>query len=49
MKIKFNLNDSLSLNKTIEIRSIATVVTAIFNENNEIYPRVFINECLYKL
>ena len=34
MKIKFNLNGELSLNKTIEILSIIIVVRAVFHENN---------------
>ena len=33
MKIKFNSDDELPLNKTIEIPSMTLVVTAIFIEN----------------
>ena len=49
MKIQFNSNDELHLNKTIEIHSIMIVVRAIFNENNKHYPQVFLDECLHKL
>ena len=49
MKIKFNSNDELPLNKTIEIPSMMTVVRAVFHENNRYYPQVFLDECLYKL
>ena len=49
MKIKFNSNDELHLNKTIEIPSMTIVVRAIFYENNKYYPQVFLDECLYKL
>ena len=35
MKIKFNLDDELPLNKTIEISNMAIVVRAIFLENNK--------------
>ena len=49
MKIKFNLDDELPLNKTIEIPSMAIVVRAIFYENNKYYPQVSLDECLYKL
>ena len=49
MKIQFNSNDELQLNKTIEIHSIMIVVRAIFNENNKHYPQVFLDECLHKL
>ena len=49
MKIKFNSDDNLPLNKTIEIRSMIIVVRAVFHENNKYYPQVFSDECLYKL
>ena len=49
MKIKFNSDDELPLNKTIEIPTITIVVTAIFLENNKYYPEVFLFECLYKI
>ena len=35
MKIKFNLDDELPLNKTIEISNMTIVVRAIFLENNK--------------
>ena len=34
MKIKFNSNDELPLNKTIEIPSMTIVVRTVFDENN---------------
>ena len=46
MKIKFNLDDELPLNKTIEIRSMIVVIRAVFHENDKYYPQVFLNECL---
>ena len=49
MKIKFNSDSKLSLNKTIEVPRIIIVVRAIFLENNKYYPHVFLDECLYKL
>ena len=48
MKIKFNSDDVLPLNKMIEIPTIAIVVRAIFLENNKYYRQVFLDECLYK-
>ena len=38
MKIRFNLDDELPLNKVIEIYSMITVVRAVFYENNKYYP-----------
>ena len=49
MKIKFNLDDELPLNKTIEIRSMMIVVRAVFHKNNKCYPQIFLCICLYKL
>ena len=48
MKIKFNSDDELPLNKTIETPTMTIVVRAIFLENNEYYPHVFLDECLYE-
>ena len=41
MKIKFDLDDELSLNKMIEVPSMVIAVGAVFHENNKYYPRVF--------
>ena len=49
VKIKFNLDDKLPLNKTIEIRSMIIVVRAVFHEINKYYVQVFLDEILYKL
>ena len=49
IKIKFNSDDELPLNKTIEIPSMIIVVRAVFHENNKYYPQAFLDECLCKL
>ena len=49
MKIKFNSDDELLLNKIIEIPSMIIVVRAVFHENNKYYPQCFLDKCLYKL
>ena len=49
MKIKFNLDDELPLNKMVEIPSMAIVVRAIFYENNIYHPQVFLDESQYKI
>ena len=48
MKIKFNSEDQLPLNKTIEIPSMVIVVRAIFYDSNKYYPQVFLDEFLHK-
>ena len=47
--IKFNSDDELPLNNTIEIPSMIIAVKVVFNENKKFYPEVFLDECLYKL
>ena len=49
MKIKFDSDNELPLNKTIEIPTITIVIRAIFLENNRYYPQVFLDECLHKI
>ena len=49
MKIKFNWDDDLRLNKIIEIHNMAIVVRVTFHENNKHYLQVYLGECLYKL
>ena len=41
MKIKFDSDDNLPLNKTVEIPVMILVVRTIFHENNKYYPLVF--------
>ena len=48
-EIKFNSDDELLLNKTVEIPTIKIFVRAIFLENKKYYPQVFLDECLYKI
>ena len=49
IKIKFNSDDELPLNKMTEIPSMIIVIRAVFHENNKYSPQVFLDECLYKL
>ena len=46
MKIKFNWDDELPLNKTIEIPTKTIIVRAVFHEYKKYYPQVFLDECL---
>ena len=47
MKIKFNSDDKLPLNKKIEIPSMIIVIRAVFHENNKYYPKFFsMNVCI---
>ena len=49
MKIKFNLNDNLPLNKTLKLRNLNIVARFVFQKDNKYYPQFFFDECLYEL
>ena len=49
MKIKFNSDDKLPVNKMVESPSMVIVVKAVFHENNKYYPQASSDECLYEL
>ena len=49
MKIKFNSDDDLPLNKMPELHNMTIVVRAVFHENNKHYTQVFLDECFCKL
>ena len=46
MKIKFNLDDDLPLNK---LYKMLIVVRSVFHEGNKYYQQVFLGKCFYKL
>ena len=46
MKMKFNSDDDLPPNKTINIRSMIIVVRAVFHKDNNYYPQVFLQKML---
>ena len=48
MKIKYDSDDHLLLNKIIGIYITTTAFRAIFLKNNKYYAQVFLDECLYK-
>ena len=41
IKIKFNLDEKLPLNKTIQILGMIIVVRAVFHKKTRFYPQVF--------
>ena len=48
MKIKFDSDENLPLNKTIGILIVKVVIKAVFHENNKYYPQVFSDELYQK-
>ena len=49
MKIKFNSDDSLKLNKTLKIHNLTIIIRSVFEEGDKFYPQVYFKECLYEL
>ena len=49
MKINFNSDDELPLNKTVEISTRTIVIKAVLHENNKYYRQLFFDKCMYKL
>ena len=49
MKIKFNSDDNLALNKILKLNMLTVVVRSVFQENRKYYPQVFLDERLYEL
>ena len=47
IKIKFNLDDDSSLNKTLGLYNMTIVVRAVFHKEHKYYPHVFLgyNSC----
>ena len=49
MKIEFDLDDDLPLNKSLNLYSVTVVVCYIFEEDDKLYPQNFLDECLYEV
>ena len=41
MKIKFNSDDNLPLNKILNLHNLAIIVRSVVQEDNKYYPQVF--------
>ena len=49
MKIKFNSDDSLPLNKTLKLHNMTIIVRSVFQEDGKYYPQFFLDEYLCEL
>ena len=47
MKIKFNSQDDLPINKTLELRNVILIARSVFHENKKYYLQVSLIECFY--
>ena len=49
IKIKFNSDDDLSLNKILKLHNLTLLVRSVSQEHNKYYQQVFLDEWLYGL
>ena len=49
MKIKFNSDDNLPLNKPLNFDNMTITIRSVFEENSKLYLQVFLNDTLYEL
>ena len=49
MKIRFNSDDSLPLNKILKLHNLTIVVRSVFQEDEKYYSQVFLDKRLYEL
>ena len=49
MKIKFNSDDDLPLNKSLKFSLMTITIRCVFKEGNELYPQVYPDDALYEL
>ena len=49
MKIKFNSDDDLPLNKPLKFHMMTIIIRSVFEEDGKLYPQVFLDDTLYEL
>ena len=48
MKIKFNSDHDLPLNKPLKFHNMTIIITSVF-EDGKLYPQLFLDDTLYEL
>ena len=49
MKIKFNSDDNLPLNKPLKFHNMTITIRSVFKEDGKLYPQVLLDNTLYEL
>ena len=49
MKIKFNSDDNIPLNKPLKFHNMTMTIRSVFEEYGKLYPQVFLDDALYEL
>ena len=48
MKVKFDTDDNLSLNKKLNPHTLTIIVRSVFEEDGKFYPQPYLDDCLYE-
>ena len=49
MKIKFDPNDNLPLNKILKFRVLTIIIRNIFEKDGKYNPQIFLDDCLFEI
>ena len=49
MKIKFNSDDDLPLNKLLKFHNMTIIIRSVFEEEGKLYPQIFLDDTLHEL
>ena len=49
MKMKFNSDNNIPLNKTLKLHNMTIIISFAFKEDGKFYPQIYLDECLYEL
>ena len=49
MKIKFNSDDDLPLNKPLKFHNMTITIRSVFEEDGKLYPQVFLDDTLHEV
>ena len=49
IKINFNSNDDLPLNKQLKLLNIKIIARSVFEQSGKYYPEIFLDDCLYEV
>ena len=49
MKIKFNSDNDLPLNKPLKFHAMTIIIRSVFEEGSKLHPEAFLDDALYEL
>ena len=49
MKIRFDSDDDLPLNKLLKFRVMTIIIKSVFGEDGKLYPQLNLDDTLYEL